>query len=290
MLRSSEIKEFPNVLVVGAAKSGTTSVYDFFKCHPKVFVNEKIKEPSFFCAHLVIDKSFIRNDVNKVYDSTVITSLNEYLNLFNIKKDEKYIADCSTNYLYFYEESIKNIKNYIGDPRIIIIKRDSLERAYSAYLHLKRQNCENLSFIDALQIENKRKSNNFHHMYHYRSMSIYSDACREYKKNFSNVLILNYSEIKNRTAFAKICNFLNIGEVEDRTTWSNKGGMSRFPIINEVFFSPTIVASTVRNVIKLLLPKILRHYIKSMITNYPKLNSEEQNKIEKLYEWEFREK
>ena len=38
---------YPNFLVIGAGKSGTTSVYQYLKQHPQVFMSE-IKEPNFF--------------------------------------------------------------------------------------------------------------------------------------------------------------------------------------------------------------------------------------------------
>ncbi|MEO1437121.1 MAG: sulfotransferase, partial [Bacteroidota bacterium] len=37
----------PTFLIIGAAKSGTTSLYDFLVQHPEVFMSS-IKEPRFF--------------------------------------------------------------------------------------------------------------------------------------------------------------------------------------------------------------------------------------------------
>ena len=39
----------PNFLIVGAAKSGTTSLYRYLQDHPEVFMPE-MKEPDFFVA------------------------------------------------------------------------------------------------------------------------------------------------------------------------------------------------------------------------------------------------
>ena len=37
----------PNFLVIGAAKSGTTSLYEYLKQHPEVYMSP-VKEPHFF--------------------------------------------------------------------------------------------------------------------------------------------------------------------------------------------------------------------------------------------------
>ncbi len=37
----------PTFLIIGAAKSGTTSLYEYLSLHPEVFMSE-IKEPKYF--------------------------------------------------------------------------------------------------------------------------------------------------------------------------------------------------------------------------------------------------
>ena len=37
----------PNLFVVGAAKAGTTALYDYLAQHPQVFLS-RVKEPMFF--------------------------------------------------------------------------------------------------------------------------------------------------------------------------------------------------------------------------------------------------
>ena len=38
---------WPNFLVVGAAKAGSTSMYHYLRQHPEIFVS-KVKEPHYF--------------------------------------------------------------------------------------------------------------------------------------------------------------------------------------------------------------------------------------------------
>ncbi len=44
----SKIDSMPNFLIIGAAKGGTTSLYELLKEHPQVTFSKKTKEPGFF--------------------------------------------------------------------------------------------------------------------------------------------------------------------------------------------------------------------------------------------------
>ena len=71
----------PNFLIVGAAKSGTSSMHQYLMQHPEVFMpsyNEngmKVKEPRFLISDIVSDR----------LDNGVWT-FDEYASLFSIKQ------------------------------------------------------------------------------------------------------------------------------------------------------------------------------------------------------------
>ena len=61
-------------------------------------------------------------------------------------------------YLYFYHHAIKNIKLRLGDDvKIIIMLRNPIDRAYSAFQHVSRGLKEELSFEKALEVEEEKK-------------------------------------------------------------------------------------------------------------------------------------
>ena len=92
-------KNLPNFLIVGAAKSGTSSLHNYLNQHKEVFLPSynkegmKVKEPRFFINDLVEKR--LRNG---------IWNWKEYQDLFNDVKDEnvKSFLQC----LYWYEEEI----------------------------------------------------------------------------------------------------------------------------------------------------------------------------------------
>ena len=92
----------PNLLIVGAAKSGTTSLHEYLKQHPDIFMSNH-KEPHFL----------INNDIGKSRVHRAVIDLQSYQNLFTEGKELKYRGESSVMYLLFPEISIGNIKKYL---------------------------------------------------------------------------------------------------------------------------------------------------------------------------------
>lgn len=142
----------PNFLIVGASKSGTSSIYHYLKQHPDIFFSNKQKEGRYFSK---MEGDFQDPGDSKI-DATITKNLEQYQLLFDAYKNEKAIGDISPEYLYFYEKAIPQIKKDLGDiAKIIIILRSPVERAFSGFTHLKRDNRESLTFEEGLSLEKK---------------------------------------------------------------------------------------------------------------------------------------
>ena len=104
----------PNLIIVGAAKSGTTSLHHYLDQHDEVFMS-KHKEPHFL----------INNEagVNEIPNG--INNYKDYIRLFENTKSYKYRGESSVMYLQFPELTIKNIAQYLDDNiKIIIMLRN----------------------------------------------------------------------------------------------------------------------------------------------------------------------
>jgi len=197
----------PNFLIVGAAKSGTSSLHNYLNQHPDIFMptfknSIKVKEPRF----LVKDK--ICGRVNH------IDNFKEYKKLFN-NSSEKARGEASVFYLFFYEEAISNIKKYLGNNvKIIIILRNPVERALSAYNHVSRTSSEYLTFDEAIRTEKLRYENNkkLTPMINYKSMGLYYKMVKAYLDNFNCVKLIFFEDFKlNPLNSVKECfEFLNL--------------------------------------------------------------------------------
>lgn len=128
----------PNFLVIGAGKSGTTSLDNYLKQHPQIFMSKK-KEPNFFAYENLDSKTFMHDEKRLRYYNGSVCSLEPYLNLFKYAKPGQIKGEVSNAYLK-EPGAPRNIKKYIPQVKLIAILRQPVERLYSRYLHLAREN------------------------------------------------------------------------------------------------------------------------------------------------------
>jgi len=201
----------PNFFIVGAAKSGTTSLSFYLEQHPEVFISP-LKEPYFFSSQFK-DKDLPPGGIGDDWPRNfVINNLDEYLSLFRHAKNEKAIGEATAGYLYYYKRAIPKMKQLFGDVKILIILRNPVSRAFSAYKHLVRDMRETKSFEDALELEEYRKQNNWEYLWHLTSLGYYHDQVKAYLENFSQVKVLFFEDIiKNPQELMKeVFRFLDV--------------------------------------------------------------------------------
>ena len=200
----------PNLLIVGAAKSGTTSLHNYLKQHPDIFMSYH-KEPHFL----------INNEIGVNRIPKGINNLQDYSNLFSNGASQKYRGESSAMYLQFPEIAIKNIDRYLNeDVKIIIMLRNPIERAFSGYQHVKRYNLdEDLDFEDAIEISEQRyfTNNNITPASRYIHIGMYNEFVRKFKTKFkTNVHIIIYKDFINNTnqELSRLFIFLGIKDVQ----------------------------------------------------------------------------
>ena len=200
----------PNLLIVGAAKSGTTSLHNYLKQHPDIYMSNH-KEPHFL----------INNEIGVNRIPKGINNLQDYSNLFSNGASYKYRGESSAMYLQFPEIAIKNIDRYLDeDVKIIIMLRNPIERAFSGYQHVKRYNLdEDLDFEDALEISEQRyfTNNNITPASRYIHIGMYNEFVRKFKTKFkTNVHIIIYKDFINNTnqELSRLFSFLGIKDVQ----------------------------------------------------------------------------
>lgn len=245
--------KLPNFLIVGAAKSGTTSLYHYLSQHPEVYMSP-IKEPRFITAQ------FVKYPLRLKKEKRVIEDFEEYKKLFKHVKNEKAIGEASVDNLYYYEESIKFIKKYLRDVKIIIILRNPIESVFSNYQMLVRSRGEHLSFEDALNAEDERKK--LHMIYgcgwHYKSLCFYYKQVKAYLENFTHVKIYLYDDLKNNTLglIKDMYEFLGVDTlfVPDISYKYNVGGIPKNKFIyNILFVKPRLLRGGLEKVLKIFL-------------------------------------
>lgn len=79
----------PNFLIVGASKSGTSSIYHYLKQHPEIFLSNIQKEGRYFSQ--MTGKYGGPGDER--IDSSIIKNIKDYTALFEDYNHEKAIGD-----------------------------------------------------------------------------------------------------------------------------------------------------------------------------------------------------
>jgi len=215
----------PTFIIVGAARSGTTALYNWLKEHPSVYMS-RIKETNYF-ANLLQDfqgpgdeglnRSLLlfRNSDGSFKEKHVaaVRSLDEYLSLFSGSENFLARGEASPSYLY-YQNTAKNIWNYMPDCKIIILLRDPVERAISNYKALVNSGRETLDFDLALLMEEKRLKHGWEHFWALKGLGLYYSQVKNYFNVFpkSQIKIWLYDELKDdpKRLYKEVCDFINV--------------------------------------------------------------------------------
>ena len=200
----------PNFIIAGFPKCGTTSLHHYLDEHPEIYMPTQ-KELHFFTCNIL--SKLNKGPKDAIVKKTQINSSEKYLNFYKSVRNETAIGDASPSYIN-YPSQFKKIKEYLNDPKVIIILRDPIDRAYSNYLHLKRENRETLTFIESILKEDERKTNKYSDFWYYKFNSTYYDKIIKAKETFSNVLILTSEELSSN-GYATLKNVYKFLEVDD---------------------------------------------------------------------------
>lgn len=135
----------PNFFIVGAAKAGTTSLYEYLRQHPDVFMPDA-KEPWHFCG--------LREPAP--FCTKAYSDLDAYLALFADAGSRRAIGEASVSYLTSPGAESRIHERY-PDARIIIVLRNPADRVYSWYNFMCQYGVEpGLSLERALAEEDQR--------------------------------------------------------------------------------------------------------------------------------------
>ncbi len=180
----------PNFLIIGAAKAGTTSLYEYLKQHPQIWMSP-VKETNFFA--LEDETLNFRGPGDRDYiNKFSITKIEDYLNLFQEVSNQVAIGEVSPLYLYS-PKAPRRIQHYIPETKLIAILRNPVERAYSSFLHLIRDGREPIeNFALALQEEEFRMRSDWEHIWHYKQLGFYYVQLERYFTTFSKQQIRVY--------------------------------------------------------------------------------------------------
>ena len=280
----NKIPSVPNMFIAGSAKAGTSSLYHYLSQHPDVYMSA-IKEPHYLCSHHFPSKFSGPGDEG--FSGNIVRTRDAYMELFRNTGGAKIVGDASVYYLY-YPDTAERIKAWNPDAKVIIILRNPVDRAFSAYSHTVRDGRESLSFEAALLAENERKLTGYQPLWWYRDVGMYSKQVKRYFDVFDrrHVRIFLYEDLRNMDhVLSEVFSFLNIRQDVriDTSIRHNSSGVPRSRWLYNFFARP----NPIKNALKPFLPKRLRHRLghkaKNMTLRHLTLRAETRYQLLREY-------
>jgi len=208
----------PDFLIIGAARSGTTSLYEYLMQHPCV-------EPCIVKQLHYFDTYFNRG--TKWYQANFPLKTTKFYNEKFLKN--KFITGEATPYYLQNPNAPRRVFELIPNSKIIVLLRNPVDRAYSHYQRRLKNGTEKLSFEEVTEHEDSRIKGEMEKMqkdekyfslkYHqlsYISAGLYEEHLKRWMQFFpKNQIMIIQSEdfFKNSSKiFSKVLNFLELPE------------------------------------------------------------------------------
>ena len=259
-------KIHPDFFIVGAPRSGTTSLHEYLNEIPEIFMCPK--ESGYFSK----------------FSIGRLESEEEYKNSFVDATPNQLIGESTAIYLRDPETPDK-IHQANHNAKIIIMLRDPIERAYSHYLMYIRNGYETRSFSKKLELYDKNKSDGRFHDYIIMP-SYYFDSVSKYINVFGReqVKICIYEEFADKTQkiVSEILDFLCIDSSLPKNITEKYNDFAHPPGKSEKFIMTNYIS---QNIGRRLLPKSTRLSIKNFLSDKNSKPKLEENDILKLYEF-----
>jgi hypothetical protein len=201
MDNAGEVRMLPNFLIIGARKAGTTSLWNYVRAHPQVFMSKQ-KELKFF----VLKRNWSQG-------------LAWYEQQFEGAEDAVAVGECSPGYTsHPHAQGIpERISEILPDVRLIYVVRHPVERMRSHYLMNVWHLWESESSIDRALLTNPR----------YLDESRYAMQIEQYLPYFSaeRLLVIKSEDLRDArsTTLRRVYAFLGV-----ETSWVPENLVAEF--------------------------------------------------------------
>lgn len=273
----------PNFIIAGNPRSGSTSLFYYLKQHPEISFSA-IKEPRYFSS-IGLDLPLKGPGDNTQFQNVVFT-FDEYKKLYE-KVNNKRVGDASIQYLYSYQSTADLIKADLGDIPILILLRNPIERAYSAYNLKIRDGFEKESFESAINLEEERLNSNYDMLWAYASNGLYFEAVKKYKEVFSKVRIVLFEEFIEdpKSSLEEIFDFLEVTKNVNIDT-SKKyahAGKPKNKLVELLTSNKYRFTQAMRNVVLSLVPRWMIESIASGMFNKSSVSPQMRRQLEEYF-------
>lgn len=249
----------PNFLIIGAMRSGTTSLARYLETHPEVFLAQQ-KEVHYFDVNYEKGEGWYRQQFAKTMT-------------------ERAIGEASPTYMYDAGVPAR-MAALLPQARLVAILRNPVDRAYSHYWHTRALGKEPLEFAEALAAEPERLCAStdprvrYRYSYldrgHYLSQLLH--ICKYYPRQALFVLLFEDLRRRPTETFQQVCQFL---EIEGSFVPPNLGGaVNAYTTYRSVW-----LRNRLREWPSSFLKRVIERLNKRREASYPPLDAEMRAKL-----------
>ena len=281
----------PEFLVIGAAKSGTISLYHYLAQHPDVFMCP-VNECNFFALEKADWASEYLGPVDRLYvDQHCVKTMESYQALFNDAKSGQAVGESSPLYL-FSRTAPFQIHHHVPKAKIIAILRQPVDRAFSNYQDFRRAGIEPIrDFREAIRAEPLRHTQGWGPwpFWYYSGMGFYARQLQTYYDLFGSeqVFVGLYEDLRDDAAglMKRIYEFIEVDGTYrlDASTRHNLGGVPRHDWIQQLILKP----NSAKNLLKKIVPEGVRHEIRDRLSDWntikARLDLAVRNELNEMY-------
>ena len=269
------MSNYPDFIIIGAGKCGTTSLYTYLKQHPQVYLCPH-KETYFFVPEPIRSKF-------KPWGA--MTNFDDYTDLFKDASQNNIIGEISTTY-YRHAESAQEIYHKLPQVKIIAILRDPANRAFSDYqMHFRKGN-EKEDFTSLISPDNRFIKPGFY----YAELVPYFKVFPQ-----EQIKILLFDDlVKNSANFiADLFEFIEVDSqfTPNTSTQSRKGGLPKNQTVNILLTKPNPLRKLTASVLSLFIPFSLRQELRASLVKkniqQAKLAPEVRQQLIEVYRYDI---
>ncbi len=212
---------FPDFIIAGSAKSGTTAIHLMLDQHPNVTMSET-KETNFFVHGFEKTDHYIGLKGEPVFaglaDPDRIDTLDKYRAVFSETIDPGHILGESSPLYLISPQVPKRIKAQNPKAKIVLSLRNPSDVAFANFVHLVREGAESLSIeqIDQIFDERRYSGENLYPFCDHLSLPRYARHLPVWLETIGkeNIHVLIYEEFRanRRRALSGLFDFLGLND------------------------------------------------------------------------------
>ena len=269
--------------IIGAQKSGTTSLYDLLTRHSDVFM-PKIKELQCF-----------------VYDEHY-QHLRKCLNLNFPDHKENVLWGAAQVQMLFHKKAAERLYQHNPNCKIVLMLRNPVERAYSGYWYAKQFGYEDASsFEEAIALESNRLNSedehilgNLTHIAHSRYDEQIARYLRYFNKEAIKVVIFEDFKKNQDRVVKEVLGFLNLKMSPGLLGFLERSNAARMPKSRALHNILKSKNSFLKRVYRVMLPEVFRQYLNLKLVKkienlnldkfeYPKIQSSTELELQQEF-------